>query len=1569
MIMMKNNTATNELIFKIRRLANLNGVGELRLIAALINDLKLSQDIFSIELPIIHILNNILVELAPVDVEKKINQDGIAANAINNFNLNILTLNPSTKYGPAGIEKIRAVRGLVVYFHLITNIEISKKLLNAINQILRCKDLSQIYYFEELSLDVEILAKQYDGLTQENPLKKIYATLVAYFNLQNKSVNLTIENGLEIKKVKVAEVKLDSKLQHPFDNTQDSTKSEVIPKVSLHYDDFLRYRLKQYSQSPRQQSGVFNLNKHLHPIEFRDFLRIVSNDFLTSNGELHLAVLLTVFIGVNIANFHFIHFKKTVHQNLWIDLARGQICYNRNFIIRKEEPPTDKDIFRVPLPKELSSKLTKMYALKNAENLRDLFQTDIQLLNRQARKYCFNKSLTSHIASLTRLGNSYSRFLLSLCSDEIFSSVISVDYSIAERANMNYFVAKHERLNQICTDAYVTLGFSGQLFTPVDEDIGSVLGISSDQILELLRHVLTDANQALQSLTTRSNEKALVEIQGKVSKAALILTVISGGLRTSKFGYIANHQIDFENGYLVISDKDNSDYNLWRIVPLATLSKKWLITHQNFLQVLAKRLSNKNKKLSTDIAELALSNGVSVIPPFFKIDKHKKIHTLTSKDIRKIFKDYGLETNASRHTTDFSLRSAVGNVLINSFMGRASLGQESFGARSCLSLEFAFNQFKLAMDEYFTHAQLPLPIPFSGYKYLSKMHQSNDIYRTQLAKKRDTRVKQSNAFEECPFYEFTILHSKYFDILVQKWKSQAPEFTIGDLSISVVANDGVSTFNELIEVVWELIGGKIYILGDEYTLDVEINGNGKRRIYLSADTLLILNGLVQKRPDTSNLNKEQIAKLIVLESFSTLTKFHENGYELQPSIKDFLKSASAYFSLILPAMLRSWGDGKILARTNRIETLARHTKNKPEPEIFAVEKSAKHRRVDSDREIINLLLKYSSNTETLGSNQKRMKNLKKEIESSYSNLYLSEDRILAKFLLYLINECASIESPSTIKNHYFTVRSLLSDLPNYFYETEEIDEIRLKNYLKINSKLTSSNTVSLNYFMKMLGINLRVKATNKPPKPYSELLSINEIRIIKTYILSSKNEPMVKLQAAGMLELLSTSAIRHEDITKLRVCDVFIGNPSYVYLTRKSVGTKKNRNADRVIIDEHNEWQNLAQLVAIAQKLGPSNKKTAIFAAPHNLSSFKHADLLMALISAACKKVTGAISVRPHTFRNSNISNAILDGCSLSSQQDRTPLSLRLLAKELSVAAGHGDEITTISEYCSCMDKLRREWMNYIYTKFIPHPFHLAALIDKNVEVTSRNLKVKSSQSLMHQQLKKLADQIKKRTVPVEHFLSSEKNISEDVDGGNEEFKYVARTRYVAASALDLDEDVIRYLVNLDATDYEYLKECLETYNAAVNIKWTASAGETDILTLDKAFNVVQQNIATLTLTKKDIYGFSHAFSSDLCTPWVCNRNELQTIIDSKIIERLFNAGYEAILTVVKHFDSQAFSFRNDFHFVETSNASQFGGKKPFKISFVPVGTKPAARPRKLQLAMLTVTSCLVAHLSFQLGV
>ena len=1440
MIMMKNNTATNELIFKIRRLANLNGVGELRLLAALINDLKLSEDVFSIELPIIHILNSILAELAPVDVEKKINQDGIAANSINNFNLNVLTLNPSSKYGPAGIVKIKAIRGLVVYFHLKTNIEISKKLLSSLNQILRCKDLSQINYFEELILEVEFLAKQYEGLTQENPLKKIYATLLAYFNLQNKSANLSNENGIEIKKIIVNEVKPDSKLQQPFDKTQDSTKSKVIPKESDHYDDFLRYRLKPYSQSPRQQSGVCNLNKHLHPIEFRDFLRIVSNDFSISGSEVHLAILINVFVGVSIANFHFIPFQKTVHQNLWIDLENGHICYNRNFIIRKEEPPTEKDIFRVPLPKELSSKLTKMHALKNAENLRDLFQTDIQLLNRQARKYCFNKSLTSHIASLTRLGNSYSRFLLSICGDEIFSSVISVDYSIAERANMNYFVAKYERLNQICTDSYVALGFSGQLSTPVAENIGSVLGISSDQILELLRHVLTDANQALQSLTTRSDEKALVEIQGKVSKAALILTVISGGLRTSKFGYVANHQIDVENGYMVITDKDNSDYNLWRIVPLATLSKKWLITHQNFLQVFAKRLSNKNKKLSTEIAELALSNGLSVIPPFFKIDKHKKIYPLTSKDIRKIFEDYGLETNASRHTTDFSLRSAVGNVLINSFMGRASLGQESFGARSCLSLEFAFNQFKLAMDEYFAEANLPHPTHLNGYQYISNANQSNSFYRTQLAKKRDSRVKQSNAFEECPFYEFTLLHSKYFGILVQKWKSQAPEFTIGDLSISVIANDGISNFKELIEVVYELIIGKIYCLGEEYNLDVEIYGSGKKRIFLSADTLLILNGLVQKHPDTSNLDKEEIAKLIVVASFNTLTKFHENGFELQPSIKDFLKSASAYFSLILPAMLRSWNDGKIQARTTRIETLARHTKNKPEPEIFAVEKSPKHRRVDSDREIINLLLNYSSSSETSGSNYKRTKELKNEIESCNKNLYLSEDRILAEFVLYLINDCASVVSPSTIKNHYFTVRSLLSDLPNYFYETEEIDEVKLKNYLKNNSKLTSSNTASLNYFMKMLRINLRVKATSKPSKPFSELFSKNEIDSIKTYILNSKNQPIAKLHAAGMLELLSTSAIRDEDITKLRVCDVFIGNPSYVYLTRKSVGTKKTVNADRVIIDENNEWQNLAQLVAIAQKLDPANKKAAIFATPQNLSSFKHAEQLMALISSACKKATGAVSVRPHNFRNAYITYAILDGCSLKSQQNKTPLSLRLLAKELSVAAGHGDEKTSISEYCSCMEKLRREWMDYIYKKFNLHPSYLAALIDKNLEVTSRNLKEKSIQSLMQQKLKKLDDQINLRMVPVEKFLNSEKNISEDVDGGNEEFKYVARTRFVAATALDLDGDVISYLVNLETNDFEYFKECLEAFNAAINIRWTASARETDILTLDKAFNVVQ---------------------------------------------------------------------------------------------------------------------------------
>jgi len=71
------------------------------------------------------------------------------------------------------------------------------------------------------------------------------------------------------------------------------------------------------------------------------------------NSETHLAILLNALFGVSVSNLHFFPFQKNTHQNLWIDLSLGHVCYNRNFIIQKNVEPSEIDIFRVPLPKEI----------------------------------------------------------------------------------------------------------------------------------------------------------------------------------------------------------------------------------------------------------------------------------------------------------------------------------------------------------------------------------------------------------------------------------------------------------------------------------------------------------------------------------------------------------------------------------------------------------------------------------------------------------------------------------------------------------------------------------------------------------------------------------------------------------------------------------------------------------------------------------------------------------------------------------------------------------------------------------------------------------------------------------------------------------------------------------------------------------------------------------------------------------------------------------------------------------------------------------------------------------------
>lgn len=1564
------NLNTTQEVNILRNIANIKNHGALALLDSLIIDLSCSQKIFNVELSVIEKLSDALNKLSPHDREKSINADRYAVSTIDNFILHTLVAHPSHHYSTYAAEKIRAFRGIVVDFHIKRNLEIPKKLCSALNKIQKCSDLSYLQYLDELNLNTEHLKKTYENTKKESSFKQIYATLIAYFQIGQKPAETSLRKRVAVKEKK--ERMISNTNKRPDENQSEHGKPPKTQSEAKECNDLLRYLLTQYSRKPRLVSGVWNLDTCLHPLEFVDFMGIVSRQFIKHHDEISLAILLNALFGVTISNLHFVPFQKTMDQHLWLDLSTGHLCYNRNFIIKIDVEPTEKDIFRIPLPEEIIQVLNiKFRKKKHADNLAQLFDKDILQLKRDARRYCFHQSLTSHIASLTRLGKSYSRFLLHECSDEIYSSLISLDFSICELANVNYFVAKADRINQICTNAYQKIGLSGQLYSPVSAEIGSLLGMQSSNMVEMLNASLSKANNAISSLSTRTDFNTLLGIHATVAESILLLCVASGGLRSSKHGYAANHQFDYERGTMLISDKYNSTYNLWRLIPLATFVLRWLETYQFFLQILAKRLSSKDKKLSEAIGQLSVSNGLAEIPPFFKYDS-LKLAPLTTRDIKNIFDAYVLKANAGRHGIDFSLRATLGNVLINCMMGRASLGQEAFGVRSCLSPEFAFNQIRTAMDDFFVNAHLPEPVSISGYPFLKKKIIDNNFYRTVLAQKRDLLPKNKNAFEDCPFHEFTLLHAKYFENVVHLWKKEPIQSSNLDLIISLVANDGVVLESELFEAIYGVFFEKIYKIGDLFALDVSNETIGKRRVYLSQDTLLILNQLRNYPQASPKTPVNLMSKQIVAEFKNEFRRLHLDGYTLLPTLHDFLRSATAYFSLVFPPTLRAWNEGKVNARTRRIESVARHHTYKPEPERFIEEKNSKNRRVNSDRELINVLHIFSSKTEHLGSNQKRTHALKEAVLKIQHNLILAEDRLLADFILYLIDHCKEINSPNTINNHYFNLRNLLSDLPPHFLETEEFDPKALEAHLNAAENFTQTKAATLNYFFQMLNLKVKIKSTTQEIKPYSELISLHEINEIKKHILQSRYEPVIRLQAAAMREVMSSSALRAEDITTLRSCDVHLGSnrPSYIYFTLKTVGTKKTANADRLIIDDQNQWLNFKKLVEIVRKSHPDQSKAAIFSCPDNISSFKHAQELMAIISSACKSITGAVTVRPHTFRSTHISNAIYQGCQIDTQKKFSPLALRLYLKELSVSAGHGDELTTVSEYCSVMDKLRREWMDYVTLKQPTHPHHTASILDKNKESTAKSLKVNSAVHLKSKALNKLHAELKNRIVPVETFITDSNHHIDTNEEVKEAFKLHAYAWFTTLSVLGYEEVVVRHLANLETSDFDNFVESYAAYSAALKTTWYASLNKSVGLTLEKPLLHIMQNFATLDLNLTEIFTISHAFPSDLCAPWLFNQQELNTLLNTSILGKILAAGFEVVLTVAKSIEQSIHQFHGyGFSNVEVSKKSSFSRQKVFKVTLFPKGTSRHARPRKLKLAMLTITATLIARFCAQVGV
>lgn len=498
-------------------------------------------------------------------------------------------------------------------------------------------------------------------------------------------------------------------------NTETTSSGNSHQAHPIHQSgDLLAYLANELKYAtPRDFSGVSTYFTGLQPFELCDYMRHVLVEFRQNKSEILLGLLLTFHLRVGAAHFNLVGFKYASGQNVWIDLDKGHLCWNRLAIVNgldSIEIPTERDKFSIPLPSELVVELRIKHASLKGNKLGEIFATPLAQLKEEMRSYAENFTDSSHKPYQTRLAKSVGRFYFDFCRDDVYAAAISMDFSVSTQSAFYYFVSQPKRVNQICLEAYEKIGYQPIIFSDVKQACGPVLGKSKDKLQQLLVAKLNESLEAFHAIHAKSDLNSLMKAHNKIAVGTMILTSSILGMRRAYEYSICSHTIDLEKGFVVITDKASSEYLTTRLLPIPEQLKIWLEFYFSWLTRLSNRLSILAPNLSIQIATTLESEQrkLATAPTFFLI-KNGNLEALGSRHIETFFKEFDLKVNAGRHVIDLELRNISNSAIVNIYMGHANPGQEGLGLRSALPANQALAELKVSLDQIMDQFYLPKP--------------------------------------------------------------------------------------------------------------------------------------------------------------------------------------------------------------------------------------------------------------------------------------------------------------------------------------------------------------------------------------------------------------------------------------------------------------------------------------------------------------------------------------------------------------------------------------------------------------------------------------------------------------------------------------------------------------------------------------------------------------------------------------------------------------------------------------------------------------------------------------------
>ena len=824
-------------------------------------------------------------------------------------------LTPFAFLAPAQGKMFRRIRGLLTLCLLSRGETLSVELAGVMGHCLAGKILKNVE-LEKVTADQ--LRRVRAPHSPESPESKFLTFLIEGIDsgLKNPFPDPRALHG-----VPVATPKYSDQAKHAGATTKPPRKT---PEQTT---DLLKGILAEEGiAGTKKFSGIPDIYGCLQPFELELVApSIVETWRLSATKEEGLAALLTLFTRCMPQHFDRIPLSATFGAGIWVNLTQGCICWNLDEAIsrRKSEKPFLREsgnrYFRIPLPAEVSADLrSRAEARGPVSTLADLLEDRGTSLGTKTKRLLRSLALTSHRPTLSRLADSWSRYLLHECRDEAYAAALGMDFTIGSRSNFNYVMFRGSRVAQILDSAYKNIGFSGGVTPGGLPDMGSRRLPCSTVVSELIRNLLHTVRDVIVELPNRTDLITLMAAHNQISTYLYVVFKFISASRVLAEEVLTFLRVDWRTGVAQITDKRFSPFHEWRYILLPETLLEWLHLYRQWVLLVAYRIAYENKKLALAIAStLENSNQTDFIPMFFTF-KGDKISPIGSSELSQTLGKSGIDENAGRHfINELLLENPIDSAAWMAWCGRGNPGQELAGRWSAAIPMESIQKCAAVIEKWLGQLDLPSPphlmprrlgLDCGGITlepFVPKFLQ----YVPESLSNPESKNK-----EPCPIHAGDVWRASVYPKLFQFWRGQAPPNSLAAVALSLIFEDGVVLRDELHGAIEEMCGGGIYQVGAQFFVDVRSPALGIRRVWLSSITMNLLSRIKhdQRVIDWDNADREIV---------SFMNKALPGATDL--GINSLQRCMQSYLFLHIPTLLHSWIGGLQFARTSRPQTAAR----------------------------------------------------------------------------------------------------------------------------------------------------------------------------------------------------------------------------------------------------------------------------------------------------------------------------------------------------------------------------------------------------------------------------------------------------------------------------------------------------------------------------------------------------------------------------------------------------------------------------------------------------------------------